>query len=541
MEDAPALQALGDGTGIENMLVRYTSNNNGPSLITVLSGGYLRDARVERPNLDNNNGTGTGGAVSMGVAGSEPATVSNVTIDNATGGTGVTVGLGGGSAIIEDVDVTGRGGGIVSIDGADVVVRRTTARGISRSIDMVAGELHVSSSVLLTHPAVLGAYAAVGARGTDATLRNVTVDAKGTQAVNADYVSPGDENQPGSTVSVHGSIFRNATFHCEGESPPDLTDPNTIAVDTSNVDNAAPPECGPQGTGNVDVDPEWVNPAIADFRLLGHSSMIDAAGTAAVTDPEANQDFAGDPRLRDGDGDGTPERDMGAVEYQPQPPTAVASVSPGSGPVGAMFAFSAFPGTTDPNPGDTLTFSWTFDDGLLASGPSAQRTFGTPGAHSGTLTVTDQSGQTAQASAGVTVDPPTTTTTATAGGLGGSTAGSGEQVATPVGPAFSGGLAGASRFKLARAISRGVGPFTVNPRRPNWNVQATLLQGRKVVGRLTKSGAQPGRTSLTIKLTRAAKRSLRRKRSVKLTLRVVGSSAVGDPQTLPAKTVTLRR
>jgi hypothetical protein len=44
-----------------------------------------------------------------------------------------------------------------------------------------------------------------------------------------------------------------------------------------------------------------------------------------------------------------------------------------------------------------------------------------------------------------------------------------------------------------------------------------------------------------VKLTRAARKSLRRKRSVRLTLRVVGSSAVGDPQTLPAKTLTLRR
>jgi len=73
------------------------------------------------------------------------------------------------------------------------------------------------------------------------------------------------------------------------------------------------------------------------------------------------------------------------------PPVAVASGSPLTGPVPLTVTFSAA-GSSDPDPGDTLTYFWTFGDG----GPeqstpslSIQHTYGAAGSFTATLRVRD--------------------------------------------------------------------------------------------------------------------------------------------------------
>ena len=75
---------------------------------------------------------------------------------------------------------------------------------------------------------------------------------------------------------------------------------------------------------------------------------------------------------------------MGAFEYQRVAPTAVATATPGSVEAGIPATFSAT-GSSDPNPGDTLSYSWTFDDGATASGPTVTHSFATAGTHTATL------------------------------------------------------------------------------------------------------------------------------------------------------------
>lgn len=71
------------------------------------------------------------------------------------------------------------------------------------------------------------------------------------------------------------------------------------------------------GTGNISVDPKFVNPAANDFHLASDSPAIDA-GTSI--DAPAT-DFEGDPRPVDGDSNGSPGFDMGADEFVPPVPT----------------------------------------------------------------------------------------------------------------------------------------------------------------------------------------------------------------------------
>jgi hypothetical protein len=69
--------------------------------------------------------------------------------------------------------------------------------------------------------------------------------------------------------------------------------------------------------------------------------------------------------------------------------------------VGHVATFTA--SGNDPDPGDSLTFSWHFDDGAAATGPSVSHAFATGRVHTATVTVTDLSGSTATATARVTV------------------------------------------------------------------------------------------------------------------------------------------
>jgi parallel beta-helix repeat protein len=69
---------------------------------------------------------------------------------------------------------------------------------------------------------------------------------------------------------------------------------------------------GYAGDGNLNLNPMFVNPVIGNFHLGGFSQCIDKGDNAASDLPD--YDFEGDPRLIDGNGDGTPTVDMGVDE-----------------------------------------------------------------------------------------------------------------------------------------------------------------------------------------------------------------------------------
>ena len=78
---------------------------------------------------------------------------------------------------------------------------------------------------------------------------------------------------------------------------------------------------GYPGAGNIDADPLFVNPSAGDYHLGAGSPCIDV-GTNAAPDLPA-RDFEGDPRILDGDGDGTAVVDMGADEAWGPPPPVI--------------------------------------------------------------------------------------------------------------------------------------------------------------------------------------------------------------------------
>jgi len=78
-----------------------------------------------------------------------------------------------------------------------------------------------------------------------------------------------------------------------------------------------------------------------------------------------------------------------------QPPIASFTASPQSGPVPLAVSFDGRQ-SRDPNPGDTLTYAWTFGDGATGSGATASHTYASAGTFTATLVVRDQRGAASQ-------------------------------------------------------------------------------------------------------------------------------------------------
>jgi PKD domain len=137
-----------------------------------------------------------------------------------------------------------------------------------------------------------------------------------------------------------------------------------------------------------------------DFHLRAHSPDIDTGHGAQGG--EVSQDV---------DGDGRPfgaEWDKGGDEFIEHPPVlSSATATPSSTTVNQPVQFDAT--GSDPDPGDSVTYSWSFGDGSdPASGQSVSHSYADPGFHTATVTVTDSYHQIDTSNVGVNVTRPPT-------------------------------------------------------------------------------------------------------------------------------------
>ena len=138
----------------------------------------------------------------------------------------------------------------------------------------------------------------------------------------------------------------------------------------------------------ADRSATFVNPGAEDFHLRAHAPEIDLGHSGQ-----------GGELAQDVDGDARPfgsAWDLGADEFVEHAPFIVgAGGSAGAAVVGEVVFFGVSGG--DPDPGDSVTYHWSFGDGAGANGPSVGHAFGAPGAYTPTVTATDTYGRTATA------------------------------------------------------------------------------------------------------------------------------------------------
>lgn len=227
--------------------------------------------------------------------------------------------------------------------------------------------------------------------GGDSSSHGLYIDSNGSAPVTGTIVN--------SIVDTPGSALHR---HATGAAAANLTaDHNHFRAGTTIEDAGGPGTL--TNTNSSTDDPRFLgDPALGEFRLRYDSPYVDAGDPAGVL--ALGGDFAGDPRIVDGDGDGNAKPDLGALEYQRRAPVGLSvQATPMSALVGSPFDFSA--AATDPD-GDPLSYGWSWDDGASGSGASVSHSFSAAGSHTGTATVTDATGLSASGSATVQVDPP---------------------------------------------------------------------------------------------------------------------------------------
>jgi hypothetical protein len=295
--------------------------------------------------------------------------------------------------------------------GASVLVTHSRISG-GATVRAFGGSAVVENSILTYKP---GASFFTGIAATAngvATARHVTIDGTGSPAGasrGAEAFSSGAAVD--SEIFIESSALMGVETSLERINSSNGT--TNITARYSNYDPATNKASGggsgaiSQGPGNVNVNPGYIDRAAGDYNLLADSQMIDAA------DPNGTltEDFRLAPRPADGNGDGTATRDIGAFEFVSAPPQAVIT-GPDTADAGTPATFSGS-SSTDPDPGDALTYSWTAAGGGLAkllraaavsaTGPDLTQAFPTPGPASVVLTVTDRAGLTASATKAVTV------------------------------------------------------------------------------------------------------------------------------------------
>jgi PKD domain len=220
-----------------------------------------------------------------------------------------------------------------------------------------------------------------------------------------------------------------------------------VAVSYSNYATATalPGGTVTPGFGNLNVPPGFVDAGAGDFHLRHDSPLLDMGDDII---PPGSTDLDDRPRVVDSDGSGGPRADIGAYEYQRAAPAAEIS-GPAFGTAGAPLELSGA-GSSDPDPGDALTYAWTFGDGGAANGENASHTYAAPGTYTVFLRVTDPTGHEATTTRDVVIGPAPAPGELPAGGPGAPSVPGADTLA----PAVSGLTLTPRRFRLGSRLPR---------------------------------------------------------------------------------------
>jgi hypothetical protein len=413
------VQLTGAGSG-QTMLTAPDINSS--SFITTLDldmaaggGSTISDLAVQLPGVTSGSGGSTGifaeGADIDRVAVTTPSSVNSATgvffgtgtlqrsavsVPQTLGGAAAARVLPGGSGTIADSTLSGYYG----IYG-DAPSTPTTITAQRDRIDATGGKagIYTQGTTLIAEDLLIQAtdtgvhtFCTATLDGTS-TLRNVTIAGDPVHGLYDECATSGRT----ATIDMDSSIIDTEGFSIfrDGNGPTGGT-PN-VTTRYSNYPDFTGSILGSGGslteTSVTRDDPGFVDSSARDFHLRSDSPLLDVGNPVNAGGPT---DLDGLSRVVSG------RLDIGAFEYQRRAPSAVASATPGTAQSGQAVTFDGS-GSSDPDPGDTLAYAWTFDDGGAANGPVVSHAFTAPGSHTGTLTVTDPTGQHAIANATVAV------------------------------------------------------------------------------------------------------------------------------------------
>lgn len=381
-------------------------------------------------------------------------------------------------------------GGTATID--DSVVRAGGAVGLSAD---VASAATTPASIVARQVTVLLSSAATGLEASSATAgQDATVSA-------TDTVIHGPGLAPGTAASASATGGASATVSL---------DYSAYVLTAVSAGGAGAAVNG--GTAHHDLDltstaPGFLDEANGDIRLLWSSPLVDAGDPTLTAGP--GTDIAGVPRLRDGNGDGTPVRDIGAIEYQHVAPTITTAATPTTAGTDQEIAFSAL--VLDGDAGEVPAVTWSFDDGTTATGTTTSHAFATGGDHTATATARDPSGLTTSSTVTVHVladnPPPKIDTT---------------------GPRIFVRLL---RGRLDRRRIFLVGVFCPADERPRCTGTVTVRRGGARIALATLRASAGGTQIVRLRVSRATAALAHRRRVLGVVATIVATDLLGNPTT----------
>jgi hypothetical protein len=426
-----------------------------------------------------------------------------------------------------DVGVAVDATGTLSLGRAaiDADVAGVTSLGAGTALD--------DALIRLTGTGARGVTSVAGAVTASLSVLNSTIRATGTNDVGVYVQSTGASsgNRQG-VANVTNTILWGETTpeDCVIAGPGGPLPSLTMGYD--DVDPAGTNSCVATIGHPLAVTPGFVSGTDAHLRF--DSPLVDQ-GSPAVATPAGTTDLDGDPRLVDGDGNGAAVRDVGAYEYQRRPPDAGAN-APDTAALGQPVTFDAS-ASFDPDPGDSLSYGWSFGDGANAATAVASHAFASTGVHTATVNVTDSTGLITTAQVTVTIPgapalsaPPTVlgpTTTAKT-----TTTTSATPAARP--PAGAPALPHATPARLTVSVGRATIPRLVS----GLSVAATssvpghvtliLAHGTHALVTRHIAFTRAGRQTVVLRVSKRLAKALRRTTRLSTTLRatLAGSTTV---------------
>ena len=309
---------IGTGGGIRNMNNCHVTVANCAFVGNeVGAGGGIADSWFSSSTVSNCVFVGNvaeGGGGGMVVAYNSALSITDsLFADNIAGGGGGLL-IGSGTALIDGCEFVGNsasllGGGIAL---GSSVVTLTNCNIYNNISDWIGGGVVDVSSSTFVNCAIGGNSASIGGGlyvFGNAAVFNCTIGANTGNGI--------DFTEGGGSVTLANAIVW-------GNTPQQVFGPGDVTATYSDIQGGWP------GTGNIDADPLFVQPAGDNLRLGFGSPCIDAGDNDAVpdgitTDLDGLPRFVDDPDVED-TGHGTPPIvDMGAYEggHEPQDPMAV--------------------------------------------------------------------------------------------------------------------------------------------------------------------------------------------------------------------------
>jgi hypothetical protein len=302
---------VGSSSSVTGVAVHATD-----TAVDLFAGATLADARIE---------AGSSGIVE--IPGDHRTTIDHV--DVSAGAYGITIidASPGQATTIRDSHVVARIG-VVDFAGVpnpgSLHVERSTIEASRYGVEVAADpNLTIADSVIrATAPQGVGVYVRYDGL---ARIDDTTIDGAGVGGTGV-WIQPGT----GGEAVVRGSIVRGFVTDLSAEHG--LPADGSVTVHRSDYATSAGARIVSLG-GNTNADPHWRGAPAGDYRLAPDSPLIDKGRPDPAGQGEV--DRAGNPRVVDGDGDGTATRDVGAFESQDvRPPATTPGDSTTTGPGG---------------------------------------------------------------------------------------------------------------------------------------------------------------------------------------------------------------